>query len=574
MDLGVSGLASGFDWKTLVDQLAEVERQPQRRLLSDQNLLQQRNNAYSSIKTQLSILQNRVQAFTDGTLFSSRTATVSDEAAASVSVTSGTPLGSYSFNVTQLAASASQRGGSNVGAALSATDDVSGVILSEAGFGTSVTGGTFTVNGKQITIDAGDSLQSVFDEISAATGNTVIASYNATEDKITLTSAGEVVLGSATDTSNFLQAAKLQNNGSGTVTSSAALGAVRTGVIAANSNLTTALSDGGAGAGEFKINGVSIAFDTSEDSIQNILDRINESGAGVSATYDSVNDRFTLTNKTTGDVGIALEDVSGNFLAATGLSGGSLVRGKNLLYTINGGGQLSSQSNTITEATSGLTGLTVTALDEGATFDVVVSSDTGTIKQAIKDFISDYSKAQSVIDTQTASTTDSSGKVTAGVLANERDPFDIASGLRSRSYTQVSGLSGIFDSLADLGIVTNGNDNGLTLDDEAALDAALADNLTSVAELFTNSTNGLAVKLDAFLEDTIGDDGSLVEKQSNLSSQASAIDTDIESLERIVQQNRQRMIDSFVAMEAAQQRINQQLQYLQKQLGSASSSSK
>lgn len=359
MDLGVSGLASGFDWKTLVDQLAEVERQPQRRLLSDQNLLQRRNNAYGSIKTQLSILRNRVQAFTDGTLFSSRTATVSDQAAASVSVTSGTPVGSYAFNVTQLAASASQRGGSNMGAALSATDDVSGVILGEAGFGTAVTGGTFTVNGKQITIDAGDSLQGVFDEISAATGNTVIASYNATEDKLTLTSAGEVVLGSATDTSNFLQAAKLQNNGSGTVASSAALGAVRTGVIAANSNLATALTDGGAGAGEFKINGVSIAFDTSEDSIQNILDRINESGAGVSATYDSVNDRFTLTNKTTGDVGIALEDVSGNFLAATGLSGGTLVRGKNLLYTVNGGGQLSSQSNTITESSSGLTGLTV-----------------------------------------------------------------------------------------------------------------------------------------------------------------------------------------------------------------------
>lgn len=572
MDLGVSGLASGFDWKTLVDQLAEVERQPQRRLLSDQNLLQQRNNAYSSIKTQLSILQNRVQAFTDGTLFSSRAATVSDTAAASVAVSGGTPLGSYSFNVTQLATSASQRGGSNVGAALSATDDVSGVILSEAGFGTSVTGGTFTVNGKQITIEAGDSLQGVFDDISAATGNTVIASYNATEDKITLTSAGEVVLGSATDTSNFLQAAKLQNNGSGTVTSSAALGAVRTGVVAADSNLATALSDGGAGAGEFKINGVAIAFDTSEDSIQNILDRINESGAGVSATYDSVNDRFTLTNKTTGDVGVALEDVAGNFLAATGLSGGTLVRGKNLLYTVNGGGQLSSQSNTITEASSGLTGLTVTALDEGATFDVVVSSDTETIKQAIKDFISDYSKAQSVIDTQTASTTDSAGKVTAGLLANERDPFDIASGLRSRSYAQVSGLAGIFDSLADLGIVTNGNDNGLTLEDEAALDSALADNLTSVAELFTNSTSGLAVKLDAFLEDTIGDDGSLVEKQSTLSSQAGAMDTDIENLERIVQQNRQRMIDSFVAMEAVQQRVNQQLQYIQKQLGSTSSS--
>ena len=45
---------------------------------------------------------------------------------------------------------------------------------------------------------------------------------------------------------------------------------------------------------------------------------------------------------------------------------------------------------------------------------------------------------------------------------------------------------------------------------------------------------------------------------------------DIENLERVVQQNRQRMIDSFIAMETIQQRANQQLQFLQKQLGSTS----
>jgi flagellar hook-associated protein 2 len=237
---------------------------------------------------------------------------------------------------------------------------------------------------------------------------------------------------------------------------------------------------------------------------------------------------------------------------------------------VNGGGQLTSQSNIITEASSGITGLSVTALDEGATFDVVVASDTAKIKTAITDFITDYNKAQSVIDTQTASTTDSKGKVTAGLLANERDPFDIASGLRSRAFGQLTGLTGVFDSLADLGISTSGDNNSLTLSDETALDDALANNLTSVSELFTNSTNGLAVQLGTFLENTVGDEGSLVEKQSTLTSQSGAIDVDIENLERVVQQNRQRMIDSFIAMETIQQRANQQLQFLQKQLGSTS----
>jgi flagellar hook-associated protein 2 len=569
MDLGVAGLASGFDWKALVDQLSEVERQPQTRLLSDQNKLEQRNNAYGSVKTQLEVLMNRVKALTDGTLFGSRAATVSDTAAASATVSAGTPLGSYAFNVTQLATSAAQRGAANAGAALSATDDVSGLLLSEAGFSTAVSGGTFTVNGKQITITTGDSLQGVFDAISTATAGDVVASYSSGDDRITLTSgSGEIILGSATDTSNFLQAARLRNNGTGTIESTSSLGTVRTGVTLANANLATAITGGG--AGEFKINGVSISFDTASDSISNVLDRINESAAGVSASYDSVNDRFVLTNKTTGDVGIALEDVTGNFLAATRLSAGSIERGKNLLYTVNGGGQLTSQSNIITEASSGITGLSVTALDEGATFDVVVASDTAKIKTAITDFITDYNKAQSVIDTQTASTTDSKGKVTAGLLANERDPFDIASGLRSRAFGQLTGLTGVFDSLADLGISTSGDNNSLTLSDETALDDALANNLTSVSELFTNSTNGLAVQLGTFLENTVGDEGSLVEKQSTLTSQSGAIDVDIENLERVVQQNRQRMIDSFIAMETIQQRANQQLQFLQKQLGSTS----
>ena len=47
-----------------------------------------------------------------------------------------------------------------------------------------------------------------------------------------------------------------------------------------------------------------------------------------------------LTNNTTGDVGISAQDVTGNFLAATGLAGGTLQSGQNLLYTLADGTQL------------------------------------------------------------------------------------------------------------------------------------------------------------------------------------------------------------------------------------------
>ena len=72
MDLGVSGLASGFDWRSFIDQIADVERVPQQRLLLEQNTLEERKVAYGAIKTQLSVLQNRLADLKDPDLYSSR----------------------------------------------------------------------------------------------------------------------------------------------------------------------------------------------------------------------------------------------------------------------------------------------------------------------------------------------------------------------------------------------------------------------------------------------------------------------------------------------------------------------
>lgn len=570
MDLGLSGLVSGLDWKTLVDQLAEAERAPQNRLRSDQSILQKQNTAYASINTQLGKLQEKVTTLKDSLLFDSRLAGTSNEANATATTANGTALGAYVFNFTQLATAARQAGASGVGVSLSATNDVSGLVLSDAAFSAAVTAGTFTVNGKQITIAATDTLQSVFDQIATATGGTVTASYDSGTDRISLNSSGPIVLGSATDTSNFLQIAKLYNNGTGTISSGSELGVIKQNAALNASNLATTIDDGGLGLGEFKINGVSIAF-AATDTVSAVLKRINDSGAGVSASYDTVNDRFLLSNKTTGDIGIALEDVTGNFLAATGLSGGALERGKNLLYTVNGGSTLVSQSNTITEASSSIAGLSVTALAENTTATITVSSDTAKIKTAINDFLAEYNKTQSLIDSQTASTTDAKGKVTAGLLASENDAGEIATKLRRVVTENVAGLADALNQLEELGIVSNGNDNSLSLSNETKLDTALANNLNTVRNLFADTTSGLAVKLDAYLTRTAGDAGSLQSKQDRITKQATDIDTQIADLERVVESNRQRMIESFIAMETAQSQVKQQQQFLQQRFGTTSS---
>src|SRR5262249_32981059 len=250
-------------------------------------------------------VQTAVQALGDNSVFLGRSATISDPSW-SVTADSGAALGQHTFNVLSLATKAQVTGATNAGSGISATSDVSGVTLETMNLSAPITAGTFTVNGAQVTIATTDSLQDVFDQISTATGGAVTASYDPTTDTVSLNSAGEIILGSAADTSNFLSALKLYNNGTGTTTSTSALGVVNTSAALVNAHLQQPITGvDGDGNGSFAINGISIDYNVNTDSISGILTKINQAGAGVSASYDPISDRFVLTNNSTGDVGLS-----------------------------------------------------------------------------------------------------------------------------------------------------------------------------------------------------------------------------------------------------------------------------
>lgn len=572
VDLSVSGLASGMDWKTIVSELASAERAPETQWQSQQATINEQNAAFGQIKTLLTTLQTDVDALKDPTLYNNRTAQSSNSAVATASAANSATQGTFTFNITQLATQAQLNGATGVAAPISSSSDLTTVTIGSAGFATPITAGTFTVNGKQVTIATTDSLQQVFDKISTATGGGVTASYNSTpgqptSDEITLTSSSPIVLGSATDTSNFLQVAQLYNNGTGSITSSSPLGSVLLHAGLSGSNLRTAITGDATGQGQFTINGVSISYDLSTDTIQSILDRINNSTAGVTASYNTQNESFVLTNNSTGDVGIGVQDVTGNFLAATGLGSGTLARGQNLLYNLNGGTtSLVSQSNTITQSSSNITGLSVTGVAKGSV-TVSVGSDTSAVQTAVQNFVSAYNSVQSYIASQTASTTDSSGNVTAGILTGDQSANDITSSLRSLSFGLVSvpGLPSSLNQLADLGIQTNGQNNTITLD-STALASALANNPAGVQSLFSDPTKGWAVQLDSYLTDTVGDSGTLTQHQTSLTQQSSSIDAQVAALEKTITDDSARWTAEFQAMEQAQSQINQEMSYLSQQI--------
>lgn len=314
-----------------------------------------------------------------------------------------------------------------------------------------------------------------------------------------------------------------------------------------------------------------ITFDASTDTVADVLQAINSSAAGVTATYDSVNNRFELTDTTAGNVGISLQDVTGNFLAATGLSSGTLKAGTNLEYSINNGGTLTSQTNTIDAGSSGLTGLSITALSKGIT-TISVNSDTSTISSAISSFVTDYNAVQTYISSQTASTTSSTGTVTPGLLTGDMDAEGIATTLRQLvDATPPGGATGV-ENLNDLGITSNGNDNTLSLADTATLTTALTSNLSAVQNLFTNSTTGLATTLQSYLSDVTGSKGVLATDESSMTNEAKTLATSITTLQAKISNDQTTLDNQFADMETAISKINTEKQYLDDYFSSSSAS--
>jgi flagellar hook-associated protein 2 len=573
--LALSGLASGINWTSIVNEMLAEQAAPETQMNAEETADNNRDTGYEAIGTDLATLNTDATTLSNPAFFGSRTTSVFDSSIASATAAAGTALGNYTFSVGSLASNSVQIG-STASAPLSPTSNVSSLVLSSAGFATPVTAGTFTVNGQTITITTGETLQSVFDQINTVTtaaGDPVTASYDATgpTDEITLSSSKPITLGSDTDTSNFLQVTQLYNNGLDTVTSAGPLGGVNLSATLNNANLSVPLTTDGSGNGQFLINGVSISYNASTDTVSDVLDEINNSAAGVTATYDSANNRFELTDDSTGDVGIAMQDVTGNFLAASGLSGGTLQAGTNLTYSINGGGALTSQSNTIDAGASGVTGLSLTALGLGTT-TISVASDTSTISSAINSFVSDYNAVQNYISSQTVTTTSTTGTVTPGLFTGDMDVENIAFSLRQMvDATPPGGTSGV-ENLNDLGIESNGTDNTLAISNTAALDNALTNNLSAIQNLFTNPTNGLATTLGSYIGNVTASNGTLPTDEANASKEAKSEAASITTLQAQIAANGTELDNQFANMETAIESINTDKELLNDYFSSSSSS--
>ena len=560
----ISGLLanSSFDWKSIVDQLIEVQGAPITKLNQEKETNLEKVAALAALRTGLSDLQESIQAIRAGDLFAARTVS-SDHSDTTwkSSSTTGAPIGNYTIAVQQLATSARVQGGADIGNALNATSDVSALTLANLSTATAVTAGTFSVNGQAVTLALTDSLQDVFGKISTATGGHVTASYDPVSDGVTLTSDnGELILGASNDTSNFLRVMKLGNNGTNTTSSDAALGTLKLGAPLISSGLRSAITAvDAAGEGTFSINGVAITYNVNTDSLGALLTRITQSGAGVTATYDAAADRVVLTNTKTGDMGAGVTEPAGGLFGALGLTGGSetFVHGQNACFTVNGGSVISSASNTLDATVHGITGLSLT-VNTATTQTVAIESDTTAMTSAIQTFIDQFNSVQDLIEAET-SVEVTGGAVKAALLADNREVQGWATELRAMAFDGIAGLTGTVRRLDDLGIDFDGTTSHLKIKSGEKLVAALADHPDDVHAFFLTPNIGLVSKMYTYLTKTMSADSA---QQSNLRKENTAIDAQIATLQSRLDSERQVLTTAFIQMLDAQSAAQSQTQTL------------
>lgn len=492
--ISMAGLVSGLDTKSMIQQLIDAQKGPLNIMQGKVALQKQEVSAIGDVSTRLTNLLTQIQSFSSSTYLLGRSTMVSPGGTTqtvSATADSTAAVGSFKVTVDTLATATSLVSGAPIGAGVAAA----GTPLSQASvLGTAVTSGTITVDGVAVNIDATKDLTYNIGQIQAANPNLTVsvvpdaAGHPANRLQVTDRTGAPVLLGAGADTSNFLTAAKLlASTGGSTRTSTGDVGGAQTGGPLVQANLGTAIN----GTGTFKINGVEIAYDASADSLSTVLSKINNSTAGVVASYDPTSDAITVVSKTTGSTSISLQDETGNFLAATGLLNATQNLGKNAKYEVDPGtGTATTYYNTSNTVTNALPGVTLTLLSQGTSADTVsVNQDVNGAVQHVKDLVSQFNSTLDFLRQSTA--VDASNQANEGPLSGNYQVQAIGDQLRQIMTSTIQGSTSTGITMpSDVGLSfgavgsTVGSTNDLVLD-ETKLRAALQSNPAGVSNLFS-----------------------------------------------------------------------------------------
>lgn len=222
-----------------------------------------------------------------------------------------------------------------------------------------------------------------------------------------------------------------------------------------------------------------------------------------------------------------------------------------------GGVDITKSSNTVGDVIPGVT-FSLKA-ESTSSVTITVNYDPDTIKDNIGDFVDAYNDIISYVssNSQYDSTTH-----TGGAFTGESTPRRIVERLKSIISSRVTGLPENLRTLAQIGIATDYKTGQLTLD-SSTLEQKLSTNIDDVANLFTDSTNGIATELYDYIDEvTDTTDGSITYRTKGLQSLVDNMSDDIDKLENRLTNTEEDLRTQFAALESLLTGMSSQSYYI------------
>ena len=422
----------------------------------------------------------------------------------------------------------------------------------------------------------------------AAADPTATVSMNIVNNQMQLSIAGagathSLWFGAAGDASNALGILGIGNLSATNATNPTLAATTNLGVVRLNSSLDTAGLTGltSTKTGTLTINGVAISYDTTKDTLSNLITRINSSAAGVVASVDRNTDKLLISRKDTGATAIDIQD-TGTIATALKLAPGTTnaqTIGQSAQIEVDGRTIVSS-SNQVTNAIDGVTINLVGQSTNGATGTLTIGTDANAVASSINQFITSFNAVGDLLDKLTAQTPGTSGGTagTSGPLSSDPSAQTMFLELRD-TLMQAVGSTAV-NSMGALGLSTGaigaapGSTTRLQLD-TSQLQTALNTDANSVASLL-DSTSGpmanLLTQLTAY-EDPSSTTTYVQAHTAGLASDISSIKRQEDDQTEMIN-NYQAMLEAqYATMEATLAQLQSQSAQVAATLGYSSSSS-
>lgn len=475
----ISGIATGIDWKNMIDQLIAIDRRKVNVLADNQGKYKNKLDAWKNFAAKLQAIKTSASSLKESDTFNSYTAGLTSSTSTSasnimsVSVNSDANPGVYNVIVSALARS--QKTSSTTFTSKTTALGYSG---------------EFLVNGKAVNVESTDTLLNLRDKINNLNTGTnpsyitaTILSVSDTDNRLVLTSdkmgADGFSISDASST-DVMQSLGLTNATTSIKTSVTPSGGKSDKFSSSSTAVGTLYGLSSAPSGTVTIGDQTVSVNLGTQSLTDIKNAIDTAApTGVTTTIEST----TADNVTTYRLKISGTNTftdSNNVLESLGiLKGGlanSITAGQDASISVDGI-SMSRTTNTITDAIDGVTLNLIN--NDAATLTLNVSRDITAIKKSIQNFTTNYNEVIKLANEQFTYNTD---KKTAGVLSGDITLSSAQSGIRSVAASEILGLPSTMRLLSNAGISIDSK--GLLSIDDTKLTSNLQSDFNAVKRLF------------------------------------------------------------------------------------------